>query len=106
MPSPDSTVKVLLIRPWIHSLAPLRAAMRSAGYEARFTRIDIEPALQAALARGDFDLVIVDPATPGLSRSLIEGCLRDHRSSIPMIELDGSADLVDQIHQALDAPRR
>lgn len=105
MPSPDSTVKVLLIRPWIHSLTPLRAAMRSAGYEARFTRVDIEAALHAALARGGFDLAIVDPATPGLSRSTIEGCLRDHRSSIPMIELGGSADLVDQIRRALDARR-
>ena len=105
MASPDSTVKVLLIRPWIHSLAPLRAALRSAGYEARFTRVDIEPALQAALARGEFDIAIVDPATPGLTRSTIEACMREHRASIPLIELDGVNTLAAEIRHALDAQR-
>lgn len=105
MASPDSTVKVLLIRSWIHSLAPLRDALRSSGYEARFTRVDIEPALQAALARGGFDIAIADPTTPGLSRSTIEACMREHRASIPLIELDGVNHLADDIRCALDAQR-
>ena len=105
MASPDSAVKVLLIRPWIHSLAPVRDALRTAGFEAHFTRVDKEPALQAALARGGFDIAIVDPATPGLSRSTIEAALRDHRTSVPIVELDGASNLGDELRRALDGTR-
>jgi hypothetical protein len=105
MSSPDSALKVLLIRPWIHSLAPIRAALRSAGYEARFTRVDIEPALQAAVVRGGLDLAIVDPATPGLSASTIEACVRDHRPYLPIVELGDVSDLAARIKRALAARR-
>jgi len=54
MPALGSKINVLLIRSWIHPLAPLRAALHDAAIDARFTRIDIEPALNAALARGGF----------------------------------------------------
>ncbi len=105
MATSASTVKVLLIRPWIHSLAPLRAALRDAGYEARFTRVDLEPALHAALARGGFDIAIVDPATPGLSRSAIDAAVRDHGTTLPMIELDGVNELGALVKRALAARR-
>jgi len=105
MATTDSTVKVLLIRPWIHSLAPVRAALRSAGIEARFTRVDIEPALHAALARGGFDVAIVDPATPGLMPSSIDACLREHRVTLPVLELGDVADLGARIKRALAARR-
>jgi DNA-binding response OmpR family regulator len=105
MTSPTSMVKVLLIRPWIHSLAPLRASLRSAGLEARFTRVDIEPALNAALARGGFDVAIVDPATPGLSHATIEARLREHRAEIPVIVLEDVVSLGDQVKNALAARR-
>jgi len=103
MVSTDSMVKVLLIRPWIHSVAPLRAALQRVGFSARFTRVDIEPALHAAVERGGFDVVIVDPATPGLSRSTVEACLRDHRLWLPVVELDGVSDLGEQVKHALEA---
>jgi DNA-binding response OmpR family regulator len=105
MASPNSMVKVLLIRPWIYSLAPLRASLRDAGFEARFTRVDIEPALHAALTRGGYDVAVVDPATPGLTRSTIELRLRDHRADFPIIVLEDIASLGEHVRAALAARR-
>ncbi len=99
-------MKVLLVRPWIHPLAPLRDALRVAGLDPRFTRVDIEPALNAALARGPHDVVLFDPTTPALSRPLIEARLRDHRVDIPIVELDREpASLGDRIRAALVSRR-
>jgi hypothetical protein len=105
MASPNSTVQLLLIRPWIHSLAPLRTSLRRAGFEARFTRVDIEPALNAALARGGYDVAVVDPATPGLTRSTIEGCLRDHRADFPIVVLEDIESLGEHVKTALASRR-
>lgn len=105
MASLTSMVKVLLIRPWIHSLAPLRAALRRVGLEARFTRVDIEPALNAALARAGFDVVVVDPQTPGLSPSTIEARLRDHRVEVPVLALEDTETIGLRIRAALAARR-
>lgn len=105
MTSPDSTIHVLLIRPWILSLAPVRGALRSAGYEARFTRVDLEPALQAALTRGGFDLAIVDLATPGLPPATIEACLREYRAYLPVVEVGDVSDLGARVKRALAARR-
>jgi hypothetical protein len=98
-------VQVLLIRPWIHSLAPLRASLRRAGFEARFTRVDIEPALDAALSRGGYEVAVVDPATPGLSHSTIERCLRDHRADFPVIVLEDVETLGEHVKAALASRR-
>jgi DNA-binding NtrC family response regulator len=105
MASPTSMVQLLLIRPWIHSLAPLRASLRRAGFEARFTRVDIEPALHAALVRGGYDVVVVDPATPGLPHSTIESCLRDHRADLPIIVLEDIESLGERVKAALASRR-
>lgn len=105
MASPNSMVQVLLIRPWIHSLAPLRASLRRAGLEGRFTRVDIEPALHAALARGGYDVAVVDPATPGLTHSTIEGSLRDHRADFPIIVLEDIESLGVRVKAALASRR-
>ena len=105
MASPTSMVQVLLLRPWIHSLAPLRASLRRVGFEARFTRVDIEPALHAALARGGYDVAVVDPATPGLTRSTIEACLREHRADFPILILEDIEWLGEHVRAALVSRR-
>jgi hypothetical protein len=105
MAFPGSTMKILLIRSWIHPIAPLRAVLHDAGIDPRFTRIDIEPALNAALARGGYDLAIHDVATPGLPRAAVDARLRDHRCTIPVIELGELIDLGERIHAALAARR-
>jgi hypothetical protein len=100
-----STMKILLIRSWIHPIAPLRAALHDSGIDPRFTRVDIEPALNAALARGGFDLAIFDPATPGLPRAVVDARLREQRFSLPVVELGDLIDLGERIHAALAARR-
>lgn len=99
-------MKVLLVRPWIHSLAPLRDALRVAGLDPRFTRVDIEPALNAALERGCHDVIVFDPDTPALSRGVIEARLREHRVDIPIVEVDHDPRaLGDRIRAALASRR-
>jgi hypothetical protein len=99
-------MKVLLVRPWVHPLAPLRDALRTAGFDPRFTRVDIEPALNAALARGAHDVILLDPNTPSLSRAIVEARLRDHRVDIAIVELDGDLRaLCDRIRVALASRR-
>jgi DNA-binding NtrC family response regulator len=105
MVSPGSSIKILLVRPWIHPLAPLREALRTAGVAARFTRVDIEPALNAALARGGFDVVVLDPTIPGMSPLVIEARMREHHVDIPIVELGDIATLVARIKQAIVARR-
>ena len=84
MPSP---LHVLLIRAWIHRLEPVRAALHDAGFDVEVTRIDIEPALHAALTRRAFDLVIHDPRVVGLPHELVETRLRMHRHATPIVTL-------------------
>jgi DNA-binding NtrC family response regulator len=98
-------MKILLVRPWIHPLAPMREALRRAGIQARFTRVDIEPALNAALARGGYDVVIFDPTIPGVSALVLEARMREHRIDIPVVEIGDLEDLVERIANALASRR-
>jgi hypothetical protein len=97
MPSP---LHVLLIRAWIHRPEPVRTALRDAGFDVEITRIDIEPALHAALTRRAFDLVIHDPRVVGLSRELVEARLRAHRHATPIVTLDSLDALGDAVIRA------
>ena len=87
--------RVLLVRPWVKGIDPLVASLRSAGIEPAITQIDREPALNAALARDRFDVVIFDPDPIGPSRATVEACLRANGRELPIVELDtGVADAV------------
>lgn len=94
-------VRILLIRSWTESLAPLRAELRAAGFEAEIVRIDFEPALNAALARERFDAVIFDPATGGIPRSVVETRLREHRRAAPLVVLGSLSTIGAELHRAL-----
>ena len=97
MPAP---LHILLIRAWIHELEPVRAALRDAGFDVDITRIDIEPALHAALTRRAFDLVIHDPNVASLSREVIEARLREHRHATPIVTLRTFEGLGDAVIRA------
>jgi hypothetical protein len=103
--SPPPRVRILCIRPWTASLAPLRAVLRDAGIAAVITRIDIEPALEAALARGArFDVIVHDPSTPGMPRELVDARLREHRLTLPVVPfhtLDAVVAAIAQVAQSL-----
>ena len=99
-------VRILLVRAWTEPLAPLRSALREAGLVARIVRVDIEPALNAALERGSkYDVVVLDPATRGITRELVDARMRDHRRSIPVVVLGALDALANDIRVALAALR-
>lgn len=99
-------IRILLVRAWTEPLAPLRAALRAAGVEARIVRVDIEPALNAALERGSkFDVVVFDPSTRGVSRELLDARLRDHHRFVPVVTLEEIDELAGDIRLALAALR-
>lgn len=98
------TLEILLIQHWIHDLEPIRAAIGEVGAGARWTRVDIEPALHAALTRDTFDLVIY-AAPPSLSLASVEECLRATRCTIPVVAADPIATLAERVRDALQDHR-
>lgn len=92
-----------MIRPWTEPLAPLRAALEASGLRVRFHRVDIEPALNAALERGGYTLIVFDPGTPGITREMIESRLKDNRRSLPIVTLGDARTLAEEIRQALQS---
>jgi len=89
--------RVLLVRGWMHELAPIVATLQAAGIEPAITQIDREPALNAALSRDRFDVVIVDPTA--LPRTVVDQCLRANARALPIVEV--CADLGDEVRRAL-----
>lgn len=94
-------IRILLIRPWTEPLAPLRASLATAELPARFHRVDIEPALNAALDRGGYDVVVFDAHTPGITRETIEARMRANRRAFPIVTLRDARTLAEDIRQAL-----
>lgn len=96
-----TVVRILVIRPWTIAETPLRAALQRAGMAVEITRVDIEPAVNAALSRRGFDVIVLDPKTPTVSREDVEDCLRAQRLWIPIVELRAVESLADDIQHAL-----
>lgn len=84
---PDK-IQVLVVQFWIHDRRPIRAALQRAGLDLTITRVDIEPALYAALTCGRYDLVIYDPATTTISKATVEETLRASRRDVPLLVAD------------------
>ncbi len=102
--APSATpLRVLLVRSWTRSLAPLEHALSAAGFVPTVTRVDHEPALVAALGRDVFDVVLVDPDVPGCSPAAVEAAVRAARVSTPVIVLGPAVDLAAQILERLRA---
>lgn len=94
-------VRILLVRPWTEPLREFRAALAATGIEARISRVDIEPALNAALSRTSFDLIVLDPRTPGITRELVESLLRDHRRLVQIVMFGELAETMTAVARAL-----
>jgi CheY-like chemotaxis protein len=101
----DPEMRVLVIQFWIRDIRVIRSALEVAGITAQITRVDIEPALHAALSWGEYDLAIYDPSTPTISRTAVDDCLRVHGRDIPLVLAEDGAPLVDRIQCALAARR-
>jgi len=97
----NNAIRILLIRPWTEPLAPLRAALEVDDLDVRFHRVDIEPALDAALDRGRYTVVVFDPRTPGITRETLESRMKANRRAIPIVTLRDVRTLAEDIRQAL-----
>lgn len=93
--------RILLIRPWTEPLSAFRGALTASGIQARISRVDIEPALNAALSRTSYDLVILDPRTPGITRELVEAMLRQHMRIVQVVTYEDVATTVAAVERAL-----
>jgi hypothetical protein len=83
----SATPRILVIRPWTEPLTELRAALRDAGVTVRITRVDIEPALNAALARSSYDVVVWDPHCR-ITRDVVEARLREHGRTASIVVME------------------
>lgn len=101
MPTSQSSIEVLAIQFWIHDATLIRDAVHAAGFIARIKRVDIEPALHAALGRQPWDLVIYDPSTPELSIETARRLMKAFRRRAPIVILDDVGTLADRVRQAL-----
>lgn len=91
-----------MIRAWTEPLTVFRETLREAGIAVRITRVDIEPALNAALARNPYDLVVWDPSS-SISRDIVEARLREHGRTASIIVLEEVGVTVTNIAHALTA---
>ncbi len=105
MPGQALHIDILLVRSWLHPLEPIRSTLRTAGFAPRFHRVDIEPALHAALTRGGYDVVIVDPHTAVLSRQIVQARIDELRPGTPLVLLGELSDLGARIAAVLHARR-
>lgn len=96
---------VLAIQFWVHDPALIHRAVHSAGFDARIKRVDIEPALHAALGRQLWDLVIYDPATPGLAIETVQRCMKTFRRRAALVIIDDAATLAARVHHVLGLMR-
>jgi deoxyribodipyrimidine photolyase len=98
----SATPRILVIRAWTEPLAQLRAALRDAGVTVRITRVDIEPALNAALARSSYEVVVWDPRC-SIARDIVETRLREHGRSATIVVLEELGVTVTNIVHTLTA---
>jgi len=95
--------RILLVRPWTEPIGHFRAALREAGIDAKIWRVDIEPALNAALERATYDVIVFDPSTPHITRATIEELVRDHHRLAPIVVFDSMESVVGAIKHVLTA---
>jgi precorrin-6B methylase 1 len=98
----SATPRILVIRAWTEPVAQLRAALRDAGVTVRITRVDIEPALNAALARSSYDVVIFDPRC-SIPRDIVEARLREHGRTATIVVMEELGVTVTNIVHTLTA---
>lgn len=75
--------------------------MRELGHAVRITAVDIEPALNAALARTTFDVIVYDASTPAIARDTLSARMREHGRDIPVVEVTSLDVLAAQILRSL-----
>jgi hypothetical protein len=80
--------EILVVVPWTIDLTGLRASLRAEEIHAIVTRVDLEPALEAALTRTRFDAVVYLSPTPSLALNLVETAVRVRGRAVPVVVVD------------------
>ena len=81
-------MRVLVIQFWVHDSRPIRDALAACDIDADLVRVDIEPAVNAALSWGRYGLVIYDPTTTSVSLAAVEQCMRANQCAAPLVVAD------------------
>lgn len=81
-------MRVLVIQFWVNDSTPIRNALAAAGIDADLVRVDIEPAVNAALSWGRYTAVVYDPATTTVSLAAVEQCMRSNQCTVPLVVAD------------------
>ena len=97
-------LRVLFVKSWVEDLDPTLAVLRAGGFEVTYERVDIAPALWAALERSRWDVVICDWKTPDLTLGTITQIVREHGGSTPMVILDNLAVLARDVRKVIKIP--
>jgi hypothetical protein len=88
-------LRILVLRSWDQPIAPLRQALIAAGVDAELVRVDIEPALAAALDRRNVDVIAYAPETRGLPVAVVNGLLGDLGLEVPIVTFAEAEDIAD-----------
>ena len=83
----------------------MRDALRAAGYAPQIYRVDFESALIAAMQRGGYHVVLLDPRSSGLARPTVEALMLEHGVHLPLVILVRGQDLASDVRTALSALR-
>jgi len=85
-------LRVLLVEDCAEDAALLGRALARAGWDPYYERIETEPALRAALARGGFDLVVSDWVLPRFSGMAALAIVQAEAPDLPVIISSGKID--------------
>jgi hypothetical protein len=97
----NTRIRILLVRPWTQPIAPIRTALRDGGIDAHISRVDIEPALDAALSRRPYDVIVFDPSSQELTLDVVHTRAREHGHVTPIIVLGSIEQLASLIKHTL-----
>lgn len=96
-------LRLLCICSWNHPSSELRDALRAHRLEAAIARVDIEPALRAALARGPYSAVIYVRGLAGLGLDLVQTQMLLLATTMPLVVVDTLAEAGERL-AAIFAP--
>ncbi|MEO8855482.1 MAG: EAL domain-containing protein [Burkholderiaceae bacterium] len=85
-----SRLRVLMVEDIEDDAMRVLRLLRRAGYAVQHERVDSKPAMQAALERHDWDLVISDFAMPGFDGRASLALVRERYPELPFILVSGT----------------
>src|SRR5712691_1526828 len=83
-------LRLLLVEDSEHDATLLIEHLRQGGYEPEFTRVDSAEALNKALERHEWDMVIADYTMPGFSGTAALSIVRERGLEVPFIFVSGT----------------